>query len=245
MPGFYVGHGRHWDFLRMAGYSDAEMISVFYQTSLASRGNVLSKSGDVSYVYEVDQEFGVGLLMDKDKIASAFPHVNGGYCWPVHIRHRYPWPNSMEGQLIGSCHGARVGWFDGRFGAQSEKYEGDASVTVQLNALAYRAWSTTFQTEDQEREMKGTKAYMPLQDEPGYTASEDEIQFMSHVEEAYSLGFFGIPIDVYTITLALPDDFPMKVKLYTPRMVSERLLKPGEGISGVGWLFGSHGSSAN
>lgn len=241
MGGFYVGHGRHWDFFRLAGYSDNDLMSVFGRVSLACQGNILCNVGELNVICEPDQEFGVGLLMNGSKIASAFPHVNGGHIWPIAIRQQNGWPTVMEGQLVGSCLGAKVGWFDGQYGARSSLYkETNQPLNFQINGLAYAVWRTQFETPEHEQLMGGTKAYMPLVDDGGYIASEDEIQFMSHVDEVRSLAFFDVPIDVYTITIALLDDFPMKLNLYAPRVVSKEKFSPGDAINGVCWLFGSY-----
>jgi hypothetical protein len=79
------------------------------------------------------------------------------------------------------------------------------------------------------------KAYLPLS---GDDASEDELQFSSHVEAVRPLDFHGVPFDVYTVTLALPDDFPMRVDVYTPRSAADEVLAVGDRISGACWLFG-------
>jgi hypothetical protein len=107
-----------------------------------------------------------------------------------------------------------------------------------MNALAYRVWRTDFSSPEHEQQMGGMKAYMPLSDQGDFQASEDEVQFMSHVEKAWSLDFHGLAFDVYTVTIALPDDFPMRLNVYSPPSASQRRLVVGERISGVCWLFG-------
>jgi hypothetical protein len=124
VPGFYVGHGRHWDFFRLAGRSEGELMSLFYQTLLSSQANVLFQSGEVRLVCEPDRELAIGLLMQGTGLGSAFPYVNGGHSWPIEVRDRYEWPNPIEGQLIGSCHGAKVAWFDAHYAENKGRYPG-------------------------------------------------------------------------------------------------------------------------
>jgi hypothetical protein len=104
-----------------------------------------------------------------------------------------------------------------------------------MNALAYRVWPTQFESAEQETLMGQMKAYMPL---PGDEASEDELQFISHVEAVRSIDFDGVPLDVYTVTIALPDDFPMRIDVFTARAVADGQFTVGDRISGACWLFG-------
>lgn len=108
-------------------------------------------------------------------------------------------------------------------------------MTFRMNALAYRVGRTQFANPEQEALMGQMKAYLPL---PGDEASDDELQFSSHVEAVRSLDFHGVPFDVYTVTLALPDDFPMRVDVYAAQSIADESLAVGDRISAACWLFG-------
>lgn len=234
--GYYVGHGRHWQFLRAAGQSDGAIMAHLYQAHLTSQSNVMFLADDVRLLCEPAVELGIGLLMRHEKMRSAFPYAPGGHDWPVEVTEVYEWSDPIEGQLIGSCHGARIGWFDPHFAENRSRYRlNDGPQTIRVNALAYRVGRTTFDSAEQEALMGEMKAYMPIQDEQ---ASDDEFQFASHVEAVRSLDFHGAPVDVYTVTIALPDDFPMRLDVFTGRAVAEERFAVGDRISGACWLFG-------
>lgn len=244
MAGFFVGHGRHWEFFRMAGRSNADLMALFHQIYLQCQANVIFQAGGVQLICEPSKELGVALLMRGNDIRSAFPYAPGGHIWPIEIKSHYEWSEPIEAQLIGSCHGAKIAWFDAHYALNhGRSTSAKGPLNFHVNALAYRVWRTQFDNPEQEAQMGKMKAYMPLTDSEDFVASEDEIQFISHVEEARSLDFHGIPIDVYTVTIALPANFPMRLNVYSPRVAAEGTFGVGDRISGVCWLFGRLASS--
>jgi hypothetical protein len=234
--GYFVGHGRHWQFLRAAGHVDAVMMGHMYRAYLTSQANVLFETGGVRLICEPNVELGIAQLIRDGKIVSAFPYAPGGHDWPIEVHEIYAWPDPIEAQLLGSCHGARVGWFDPHFAQNRDRYKPNSGVqTFRMNALAYRVGRTQFGTAEQESLMGGMRAYMPISDPE---ASEDELQFVSHVEAVRTLDYRGVPVDVYTVTIALPDDFPMRLDVYTGRALADERLAVGDRITGACWLFG-------
>lgn len=238
--GYFVGHGRHWQFLRAAGHIDALLMGHMYRAYLTSQANVLFESGGVRMICEPNVELGIAQLLRGEKIVSGFPYAPGGHDWPIEVHGIYAWPDPVEAQLLGSCHGARIGWFDPHFAQNRDRYRpgvGSGALTFRMNALAYRVGRTRFANAEQESLMGETKAYMPI---PDPEASEDELHFISHVEAVRTLDYRGVPVDVYTVTIALPDDFPMRLDVYTGRALADEgeRLAVGDRISGACWLFG-------
>lgn len=239
MAGFYIGHGRHWEFFRSAGHTDQDLLALFQEISTAPETETRFQSEDVHLISETGKELSVGLLIHGDRLGSAYPYVESGHTWPIEVAERHEWPSGIEAQLIGSCHGAKIVWFDTRYAENRTTYDAATGPqNFQINGLAYSIWRTTFDSPEHEAEVGGMRAYLPLSDQENYQASDDEIQFMSEVEAAWTVDFHDVPFDVYTITIALPDDFPMRLNLYTPRSMAEDVFTVGERIGGVCWIFG-------
>jgi hypothetical protein len=151
----------------------------------------------------------------------------------------YEWPNPIEAQIIGSCNEAKVVWFDPHYAANRDQYRrSKGPLNFQINALAYHVERTRFASHEQETLMGEMTGYTPLSDAENFVASEDEIQFASHVEAVRALDFHRVPFHVYTLTIATPNDFPMRLNLYTPRTAAMDTFAIGERISGACWLLG-------
>lgn len=239
MAGFYVGHGRHWHFVEEAGRSQEDLMRMLTEVYASSASKVLFQVGETRLIVEPEKELAVGVLAQGTQIRSAFPYCSGGHIWPIELKQVNEWPGEIEAQHIGSCKGAKVCWFDPHY-AQCAAYYKKVSgpVVVQMNALAYQVWKTEWESPEKEAQMGQMKAYLPLGDQEGFDASHDEIQFMSHAEAIRPLDFHGVPMEVITLTVALPDDFAMRLNLYTPHTDRQATFAVGDRIGGVCWLFG-------
>lgn len=240
MAGFYVGHGRHWDFLRQAGLSDGALMALFYQTLVANAQQPIATVGSWSLLAETTPDLTIAVLMNKHQLSSAFPYTAGGHIWPMTVHDRYDWqaPNN-EAQLIGACHGAAVTWFDTHYAFNKDAYGDPAKpILFAMSALGYQVWPTQFANDEQAQLMRDMKAYMPLTDQGEFIASADEFQFVSHVEAVRTFNFHGTTMHVFTVTLALPEDFPMRLDVFTPVSAVQGTFDVGDCISGVCWLLG-------
>jgi hypothetical protein len=238
----YVGHGRHWHFLTLAGYSRAQMVSVIAQahrTSVEAAAPIF-ETAEVSLRCDRTGALGVGMLLRGAACASAFPYVDKGHVWPLEVHEQYEWPGGIEGQVYGSCHEAAIGLFDAHYAQNRDRYRRSAGPFLfQVDALAYSVWGV--EAAESPDFATGVKAYMPVSDQEDYVASLDEIQFLSVVETVRSAVSFGLRFDVYTMTIALPagsDGFSMRLNLYTPPHAEPHTFSVGDRIGGVCWLFG-------
>jgi hypothetical protein len=237
---FYVGHGRHWAFFEESGRSNAELMTHFDPIYRGDNSFEIYRDGTTRLLREADAELGIVLLIRDSVIRSAYPDVMTGHEWPATIRDVYEWPDGDEAQLIGTCYPAAIKWFDTRYVQNRSRYRNlPTTATLSVSALAYQVWPTEFDTAEQESRMGGMKAYLPVSDQGDYVASADEIQFVSHVEAVRATDFHGLSMTVYTVTIALPDDFPMRLNVYAPPSAAAQSFGIGDRISGVCWLFGS------
>jgi hypothetical protein len=94
-----------------------------------------------------------------------------------------------------------------------------------------------YESPKQEAELSETNAFFPLRGEDG--GCVDEIKFMSRVEAAREIDFHGITLRAYTVTLAEPEDFPMRIDVFAHPSVCQRDFQPGDPISGFAWVFGA------
>ena len=68
----------------------------------------------------------------------------------------------------------------------------------------------------------------------------DEVVVHSYIEASFDTEFWGIPLTVYVMTLAVPGEVRMRTEVYTHAAVAERRFEVGERVRGVLWLFGMY-----
>ena len=185
------------------------------------------------------------VLVVNNMLASAYPEVQGGPIWPVTITELIPWANGVEGQVVGSCHGASLGFFDTRFYANQRRYDLGQTYNFHMGAFAYTlapAPDTEFDTDAGARlSMKGAHAYMPANLDNDQ-ADVDDLWFHSPLErEKEGAYLLGPPIYSYPIIMAIPNDFELQVNLYAaPHNLAPEMhnAKPGDDLQGYLWLQG-------
>jgi hypothetical protein len=185
------------------------------------------------------------VLVANKMLASAYPEVQDGPVWPIEITEIIPWANGLEGQIVGTCHGATVGFFDTRFYANQRRYEVGQTYNFHMGALGYtvgRAPESEIETEMGAKvSMKGAYAFMPANVDND-AADVDDFWFHSPLEgERESAYLLGPLIYSYPVIIAIPEDFEMKLDVYCGAHVLEpemQDVQQDEDIKGYLWLQG-------
>ncbi len=211
----------------------------------ASRPEVFEVAGAGMAVHAPGDQLSATVLVINDKLASAYPIALEGYTWPITVDEVVPWANGIEGQITGTCHGARISFFDTRFYANRRKYKIRETYDFQLSAFAYvvgRAADVEFDSDIGAKvSLKGAHAYMPADlDNP--TADIDDYWFHSPLEsEVGGAELAGRHLRVYPIIIAIPDHFEMRINLYAARHTLDLEMEhvaPGDDLEGFLWLQG-------
>ena len=174
----------------------------------------------------------LSFLARLDGVLTAYPYDDAGYEWPVEVKEVHAWPNGVEAQLVGSCNGARIGFFDTMFFKNGESYRQDVALTFLINGLAYKL----SEGEVPEGFSEDYTCYLPQPPERG--GGVDEVSFDSRIEDVKEVDFWGIPLIAYTLTLAVPNGFPLRLTVYSHESAGPRRFDPGDRVAGYAWLFG-------
>lgn len=228
-------HGRHWYFLATDGDAQQTLQSIF--AKLAGGEALTIEHQQVFQLIDAAGELRCSFLLRNEEFVAGYPLVVDGFGWPLKIHDTVTWPDQVQASLVASCEGQRICLFDTQYFLHKEKYSDAAEKTFVVAALAYKMFDTMYESAEQEAELCNTKAFFPLRPEDG--GSADEIKFMSHVESAREIDFHGITLRAYTVTLAEPEDFPMRIEVFAHPSVCERDFQPGDPISGFAWVFGA------
>ena len=196
-------------------------------------------------VHSVGERLRARVLVENERLVSAYPEAVGGALWPITLTEVVPWANGIEGQIRGSCRGADVAFFDTRFYANRRKYRPGETYNFHMSAFAYalgRAADTEVETGMGAKvSLRGAHAYMPANLDND-TADIDDYWFHSPLEDEISTAMLaGRLLRAYPVILALPEDFPMALSIYAAEHVlapGTTRLRPGEDLEGFLWLQG-------
>ena len=186
---------------------------------------------------DAEGELRCSFLLRDEQFVAGYPLVVDGYGWPLKIHDTVTWPDQVQASLVTSCEGQRISLFDTQHFLHKHTYTDESEQMFVVGAIAYKLFDTLYESAEQEAELHETKAFFPLRDEDG--GAIDEIKFMSHVEAVREIDFHGIPLLAYTLTLAEPEDFPMRIDVFAHASVCEREFQPGDAVSGFAWVFGA------
>ena len=228
-------HARHWHFLASAGDPQEQMHQI-YQELISGSQSLMTQHEETMHLIDRDGQLRCGLLLHMKQPAAVHPLVVDGFDWPLEICEVLPWPDGCQGHVIASCRGAQVCLYDTHYFLHQHRYRSGEPLQFTVAGLAYSLFGTVFEDEQQAVSLAETKAYFPVSQEEG--GEVDEFKFMSHVEAVRETDFHGLPLLVYTVTIALPDDFPMRLDLFAHRSSCEKQFAVGDPISGFAWLFG-------
>lgn len=246
------GHGDHWGCILRAS-DTGELLGFLGKVANEVENPIVfgTPSGAPGVVAcSPDDPLRACVLMVNGRLATAYPEALGGPLWPVTVREVIPWANGIEGQIKGECHGAEVSFFDTRFYANKRKYHSGETYDFRMSALAY----TMEPAPDLEVEtdigakvsLKGASAYMPAT-AGNESADIDDYWFHSPLEEEpRTVQVVGRTLQIYPVTLALPEEFEMRVNLYAARHILRPgmdRVAPGDDLEGFLWLQGYMGES--
>lgn len=240
------GHGDHWGCLYKE-VDKGELIGLISKTIEEDRTPDNSVQS-VSVYHSPGEGLRMCVLVANERVESAYPQLSGGPIWPITITQVVPWANGLEGQVTGVCMGAAVSFFDTRFYANAIRYTIGETYSFRMGALAYKVGlAEEMEAESGEGDsvakvsLRGASAFMPatLSNE---SADIDDFWFYSPLEAVPGqVEFTGRILRVYPVTLALPNDFEMRVSLYTAlHTVSPDMegVAPGDDLTGFLWLQG-------
>jgi hypothetical protein len=185
------------------------------------------------------------VLLVNDLLATAYPQGLGGPIWPITVTDVIPWANGIEGQITGECHGAAVSFFDSRFYADRRRYRVGETYDFYMSAFAYVLGPAPHREAESDIGAKvsftGAHAYMPAS-MGNEGADIDDYWFHSPLEgEISEVDLSGRRLRLFPVTLALPEDFEMRVDLYAAEHVLSpgiESVRPGEDLEGFLWLQG-------
>lgn len=228
-------HGRHWYFLAVDGDPQAKLRNIFAE--MAAGEALAVEHQKVYQMIDAAGDLRCGFLLREEQFIAGYPLVVDGYGWPLKVHDTLTWPDQIQANLVVSCEGQRLCLFDTQHFLHKQSYIDERERTFVVGALAYKLFETMYDDPAQEAQLSGEKAFFPLRPEDGGCA--DEIKFMSHVETVREVDFHGVSLRAYTLTLAEPEDFPMRLDVFAHPNVCERDFLPGDPISGFAWLFGA------
>ena len=226
-------HGRHWYFLAADGEAQQTLQSIF--AKLAGEAALTVEHQKHFQLIDAEGDLRCSFLLRNEEFVAGYPMVVDGFGWPLKIHDTVTWPDQVQSSLVASCEGQRITLFDTQHFLHKHTYTDESEHMFVVGAIAYKLFDTMYDSPEQEAELRQTKAYFPLREEDGGTI--DEIKFMSHVEAVREIDFHGIPMRAYTVTLAEPEEFPMRIDVFAHPSVCERDFAPGDAISGFAWEF--------
>jgi len=239
------GHGDHWGCVVRA--SDQGDLLRFISDVIreAERPEMFQAAGTGMAVHSAGERLRARVLVENERLVSAYPEAVGGALWPVTVTEVVTWANGIEGQIKGACHGAEVAFFDTRFYANRRKYRMGETYSFRMSAFAYvlgRAADTEVDTDMGAKvSLRGAHAFMPASLDND-TADVDDYWFQSPLEDEVSTAqLAGRLLRVYPVILALPEDFPMALSIYAAQHAvapDAANLQPGEDLEGFLWLQG-------
>lgn len=197
-------------------------------------------------VHSSEQPLRTRILAKDRQLVGAYPEIVGGPVWPVTLHKITPWANGVEGQLSGDCHGAAVSFFDTRFYANRKKYRPGQTYNFHMAALAYKVGPAQDLEVGVDElgakvSLKGAHAFMPAASGQNQDDIDDYWFYSAPNGPVSEVEFASARLKVYPITLALPEEFEMRLPLYAaqhviaPDMAS---LEPDEDLAGFLWLQG-------
>ena len=228
-------HGRHWYFLAVDGDAQQTLQRIFSKLADGEAWSVEHQK--VFQLIDSTGDLRCGFLLRNEQFIAGYPLVVDGYGWPLKIHDTLTWPDQVQASIVASCEGQRISLFDTQHFLHKDGYAGDSEQMFIVGAIAYKLFDTMYESAEQEAELSETKAFFPLRPEDGGGA--DEIKFMSHVEAVREIDFHGITLQAYTVTLAEPGEFPMRIDVFAHPTVCEREFQVGDPISGFAWVFGA------
>jgi hypothetical protein len=212
----------------------------------AEKPEMFEAAGAGMAVHAPGERLSATVLTVNDKLVSAYPEAVEGNTWPVTVSEVIPWANSIEGQIVGECFGAKIAFFDTRFYANRRTYRPGETYDFNMSAFAYtvdRAGDAEYESDIGAKiSLRGAHAYMPT-NLSNDTADIDDLWFHSPLEgEPRMAELAGKRLTVYPIIIAIPEHFEMHLDLYAAahtRTLNLANVPPGDDLEGFLWLQGA------
>jgi hypothetical protein len=221
-----ANHGRHWHFLGAKG--DLETVVNDILGIMFEKREAVAMEVDGRYhIIDKNPDLKLAFLPDT----AAFPYCEQGLPWTVEVKEIHEWPNGMEAQILGSCHGARVGFYDSGYLIHRSRLQTQEKHAFAVNAIGY----LIFPGEVPEGFSEDFCGYMPAGDE----AEMDEIQFHSRIEAIIEFIFWDVPMLAFTISLAEIEGLRLKTRVFYAKNDETAGFKVGDRVAGFAWLFGT------
>ncbi len=242
------GHGDHWGCV-LTSDRQGELLDYIIRVANSDPHprHFTGPAGRGLAAYSPGEQVRMAVLVQNNQVVSAYPEIQRGGLWPVEVAKVVPWANGIEGQIEGSCHGARVCFFDTRFYANGHRYRIGSTCNFRMGAFAYvlrRSADIEFEIEGGAGvSWRGAHAYLPAEiGIPEAGADIDDYWFHSPPQgEVSAVEFIGVRLWVYPITIAIPDHFEMSLPLYAADHVRAQdlaHLRPEDDLDGYLWLQG-------
>jgi hypothetical protein len=240
--GVALGHGDHWRCVFQEP-GDGRLVAAIRE---AVDRPAVARSADGIAEYRLQgYAMSVAVLVRGKQVLTAYPAVAGIGPWSVTLTQIHPSPGGAEGRLTGTCMGAPITFFDTAFYKNRGRYRIGEAYGFNMGALSYSLGPASGLEAEMEGGVKlslaGASAYMPASGLAG--AHIDDYWFHSPVEGVVtSAEIAGVGLRMYPVTLGLPRDFPLHVRLCAAPHVEapgSSELAPGDDVQGYLWLQGS------
>jgi hypothetical protein len=240
------GHGDHWGCILRASEETDLLGFLGRVVSEVERPEMFGGVGVGMAACSQGDKLRACVLVVNDRLVTAYPQAVNGPVWPITLREITPWANGVEGQVTGSCHGAEISFFDTRFYANQRRYKIGETYSFHMGALAYsvgRAADVEMESDIGAKvSLEGAHAYMPASIGNEGAADIDDYWFHSPLDGPTAPAeLVGRNLTLYPVTLALPDEFEMRVDLYAASHVVRPEMETTEqdsDLDGFLWLQG-------
>jgi hypothetical protein len=240
--GVALGHGDHWRCVFQEP-GDGRLVAAIHEA--VGRPAVARSPDDIVEHRLQSDALSVAVLVRGNQVLTAYPALAGIGPWPVTLTQIHPSADGAEGCLTGTCMGAAVTFFDTAFYKNRGSYRIGDTYGFNMGALSYSlgpASGLEAEIGDGVKlSLAGASAYMPASELEG--AGMDDYWFHSPIEgDVAKAEVAGVSLRIYPVTLGLPRDFPLHVRLCAAPHVEApgtSELAPGDDAQGYLWLQGS------
>lgn len=233
-------HERHWAVLGDEPDPHQLLIRIFERLLQSDSEAAALMLGEHFHLVDKRSRLMFSALVRRTRplqLLSMFPYTESPHTWPLTLKRIEESPDGLEARLICSCQGAAVAIYDTLYLKNRDAYSLGQTFSFQVSAVAY-------QLEADELDSKFAEDFTGFGPLAGFSkdpnAAPDEVVVHSYIEASFDTEFWGIPLTVYVMTLAVPGEVRMRTEVYTHAAVAERRFEVGERVRGVLWLFGMY-----
>lgn len=233
-------HERHWAVLGDEPDPHQLLIRIFERLLQSDSEAAALMLGEHFHLVDKRSRLMFSALVRRTRplqLLSMFPYTESPHTWPLTLKRIEESPDGLEARLICSCHGAAVAIYDTLYLKNRDAYSLGQTLSFQVSAIAYQLEADELDSNYAE-DFTGFGPLSGFSKDPN--AAPDEVVVHSYIEASFDTEFWGIPLTVYVMTLAVPGEVRMRTEVYTHAAVAERRFEVGERVRGVLWLFGMY-----